>query len=392
MNRRLTLSFILLFYLWNCYAQKDDSNTKAYVLPEILKTIQGEKVNTQGEWEKNRRAEIIRMFENNVYGQMPKDYNRITSTITREVSDAMGGRALLREVTLTVWKANEKVEIYVTLFTPLSKKRSSVFLLLNHREKSNTDPTRNIKSEFMPAEMVIENGYAIAAFQTSDVAPDDENTYQNGVLKLYPEQLTADNGMKAIGSWAWAASRVLDYFETNEDIDSKRVNLVGHSRGGKAALWAGAQDRRFAMVISNCSGNTGAALARRNVGESVKAINTRFPHWFADSYKKFNDNVDALPVDQHMLIALIAPRPLYTSSATEDLWADPIGSYISISNAQKVYALYGKKSRLTAEPPAPDSPIINSILGYHIRTGSHDLTAYDWSNFIKFADFHYDVE
>ena len=259
-------------------------------------------------------------------------------------------------------------------------------MLINNRDKSNTDPTRNTKSGFWPAEMVIDSGYAIAAFHVSDAAPDNKETYQNGVLQLYPEQLTADNGMKAIGSWAWAASRVLDYFKTNKDIDYKKVNLVGHSRGGKAALWAGAQDQRFAMIFSSCSGNTGAALARRNVGESVKAINTAFPHWFNDNYKKFNDKVDSLPVDQHMLIALIAPRPVYTTSATEDLWADPVGSYISISNAQKVYALYGKKSGLTPEPPAPDTAIIHSILGYHNRTGIHDLTPYDWGKFMLFTN------
>jgi hypothetical protein len=276
------------------------------------------------------------------------------------------------------------------LFTPNKHKGpSSVFLLIDNRSKDNIDPSRKIKSDFWPAEMVIEHGYAIAAFAVSDAAPDNNDNYKNGVLQLYPDQLTADNGMKAIGAWTWAASRVMDYFKTDKDIDFNKVSVVGHSRGGKAALWAGAQDQRFAMVFANCSGNTGAALSRHKGGETIKQINTAFPYWFNNNYKKYNDNENALPIDQHMLIALIAPRPVYTTNATKDQWADPIGSYLAIQNAEPVYALYGKKSLLTPEAPPVNNAITNSMIGYHIREGVHDLTAFDWENFIRFADFNY---
>jgi hypothetical protein len=237
--------------------------------------------------------------------------------------------------------------------------------------------------------MVIDSGYAIAAFHVSDAAPDDKVNYVNGVLQLYPKQIGAANGIKAIGAWAWAAGRVMDYFEKDKNIDSKQVAIVGHSRGGKAALWAGAQDQRFALVFANCSGNTGAALSRRKFGETVKRINDNFPHWFADNYKKYNDNEVALPVDQHMLIALMAPRPVYTTNASKDLWADPLGSYLSLKNAEKVYALYEKTSRLPVAPPAINTPVIHSYLGYHNREGIHNLTLFDWTNFVRFANYHY---
>jgi len=235
---------------------------------------------------------------------------------------------------------------------------------------------------------VIDSGYAIAAFHVSDVAPDNNDHYKEGALQLYPEQLTMENGMKAIGAWAWAASRVMDYFEREKVIDPKHVFLVGHSRGGKTELWAGAQDQRFAMIFSNCSGNTGAALSRRQIGETVKKINTTFPYWFCDNYKKYNDNVAALPVDQHMLISLIAPRPLYTTNATKDVWADPKGSYMPVKSAEPVYSLYKKKSALPKSPPNVEVAIIASPLGYHIREGEHDLTKFDWNNFIRFANYH----
>lgn len=389
MNIRFGFSFLMVFYITNVCAQNEQAKTSGYNLPEVLKTIDGGNVTSLAVWKKNRRPEIVTLFEDNVYGQMPERYDKIAFNVTHDVADAMDGKAHLKEVTITVWKAGQSMDIHLILFTPNNKKRSSVFLLINNRDKDNTDPARKNKSGFWPAEMLIDGGYAIAAFHVSDAAPDDKDAYQYGVLQLYPEQLSADNGMKAIGAWAWAASRVMDYFKTDQDIDFTKVNLVGHSRGGKTSLWAGAQDQRFAMVFSSCSGNTGAALARRHVGESVKEINTAFPHWFNNNYKKFNDDVNALPVDQHMLIALIAPRPVYTTSATEDIWADPLGSYISLLEAQPVYSLYGKQSALTAEPPPPNTPIINSILGYHNREGIHNLTPYDWSNFIQFANYHY---
>ncbi|WP_162052147.1 glucuronyl esterase domain-containing protein [Pontibacter pamirensis] len=390
MIKGIVMCFAVLILYTKAQAQNyDESKVPAYTLPEVLKTADGTVVDNKAAWEKKRRPEVLRLFENNVYGQMPQEYDSIAFTLTNDVVNAMDGKAHLKEVTISVWRKNKSADINLVLFVPTKpQKPVPAFLLINNRDKSNTDPSRTTQSAFWPAEMVVDRGYAIAAFHVSDAAPDNKDSYQEGALQLYPELQGADNGAKAIGAWAWAASRVMDYLQEDKDIDAQGVAVVGHSRGGKAALWAGAQDQRFAMVYSNCSGNTGAALSRRKFGETVKVINDQFPHWFADNYKKYNENEAALPIDQHMLLSLIAPRPMYVTSATEDLWADPKGSYLSLIHAQKSYALYERHSALTPEPPAANSPIIHSYLGYHNREGGHDLTKYDWANFILFANYH----
>jgi len=386
---QVRIAFVFLIALTKAGAQNyDESKVPSYTLPQILKTSGGNVVNNKKTWEATRRPEILNLFEHNVYGKMPRAFDSVRFNSTHEDKNAMNGKAHLKEVSISVWNKGAHVIIDVTLFAPNNRKKAPVFLLINNRSKRNTEAARDTLSEFWPAEMLIDSGYGIAAFHIGDAAPDNKENYSNGALKLFPEQLTASNGMKAIGAWSWAASRVMDYFERDKQVDSKNVFVVGHSRGGKAALWAGAQDQRFAMVFSNCSGNTGAALSRRKFGETIARINTQFPHWFADNYKKYNNNEAALPVDQHMLLALIAPRPLYVTNASKDLWADPTGTYLSLKKAEDAYALYNKHSRLPILPPGINVPVIRSFLGYHNREGIHDLTAYDWNNFVQFASYY----
>jgi hypothetical protein len=386
---------ILLFKVLQVHAQTfqpnfDESKVSAYTLPDVLRTSKNKSVKDSREWENIRRPEILKLFEDNIYGQMPKSFDNIRYSIAKEDTNAMNGKAHLKEVTIEVFNKGKSVKINVVLFVPRSaEKQVPVFILINNRSKDNTDPSRNIKSDFWPAEVVIESGYAIAAFHVGDLAPDDKEHFSEAALQLYPEQLTADNGMRAIGAWAWGACRVMDYFETDLLIDKKRVIVVGHSRGGKASLWAAAQDQRFAMCVTNCSGNTGAALSRRQFGERIVAINDAFPHWFTTNYKKYNNNENLLPVDQHMLISLIAPRAVYATNASEDLWADPTGTFLSLKHAEPVFALYGSKSKLPEDPPGIDKPVISSLIAYHNRKGEHNLTVYDWTNFIRFADYHF---
>jgi len=387
------LILIITLQLWaqnHAESNYDEAKVPVYTLPDVLKTSTNKTIKNKTAWEKLRRPEVLTLFEDNIYGQVPKAFEEIRYSLLSEDKNSMNGKAHRKEVLIEVFNKNKSAKINLVLFIPNSATGSApAFLLINNRGTENTDPSRKIKSEFWPAEIVIDGGYAIAAFHVSDLAPDNKDEFMNGVLQLYPEQLSADNGMRAIGAWGWGASRIMDYFEKDEQIDAKRVALVGHSRGGKASLWAAAQDQRFAICITNCSGSTGAALARRRFGERVKRINTSFPHWFNTNYKKYNDHEELLPVDQHMLISLIAPRPVYATNASEDLWADPKGTFLSLKNAENVYALYGLKSKLPGTSPGLNTPIIESPLAYHNREGKHDLTVYDWKNFIRFADYQF---
>jgi hypothetical protein len=398
MYRTILLLIIIslsLFWYSSLQAQApepnyDETKVPEYVLPDVLKSATGKLVRSQREWERSRRGEILTLLENNIYGQMPKVYDSIRYTILRENKMSMQGRAHLKEVLIEVFNQGKSVKINLVLFVPNNApKPMPAFVLINNRSKDNIDPARDTKSNFWPAEVVVDAGYAIAAFHVDDLAPDHRDLFINGVLQLYPEQLEADNGMRAIGAWAWGASRIMDYFQKDSLIDKEKVVVVGHSRGGKASLWAAAQDERFAICVTNCSGNTGAALSRRQFGERIAVINTAFPHWFNNNYKAFNNNEDSLPVDQHMLIALIAPRPVYATSASEDLWADPKGTFLCLKNAEPVFSLYGLKSSLPKEPPSIDKPVIQSPIAYHNRAGKHDLTLYDWKSFVKFADYHF---
>lgn len=389
----LPTCFILLASLQTLHAQNyDEAKAGTFTLPELLVTQDGRKVTTVEQWEQTRRPEILKLFEDNVYGQVPKDFDDIRFNITREDKKAMNGKATLKEVAIAVLRNHKSVTINLLMFIPNSTKRPvPVFLVLNHRGIKTMDVTRQEKNGFWPAEEVVKAGYAIAGFDVKDFAPDDKVKFSEGVLdQLYPEQLAMNNGMRALGAWGWGASRCIDYFETDKTIDTRKVITVGHSRGGKASLWCGAQDQRVAITISNESGNSGAALSRRNFGETVERIVEHFPYWFCPNYRQYADNEDKLPIDQHELLALIAPRAIYVAAAEEDLWADPKGQYIALQEAQPVYRLYGFKTDLPDEIPAVNQQVIRPAIGFHIREGKHDMIPFDWQQFIRFANSYFE--
>ncbi len=364
----------------------EESRVGAYSLPDPLATPRG-RVRTADEWRK-RRAELLELFRANVYGREPAVSARSRFEVIAEDPAALSGTATLERVAITTTNGPRQHRFELTLFLPNGRRPAPVFLLLNNRPATNADPTRKEKSGFWPAEEMIARGYGIAALQVGELAPDDKDKFRDGIMAVLddPARPRPADAWGALAAWAWGASRAMDYFETDARIDSKHVAVVGHSRGGKAALWAGAEDERFALVISNESGEGGAALTRRNFGETLARITTSFPHWFAERYKSFAGREAELPVDQHMLIALVAPRAVYVASADEDLWSDPRGEFLSLAQASPVFALWGDAPIRAEDMPALEQPLVSGRRAYHVRRGAHNLTPYDWARFAEFAD------
>ena len=390
--KNFCLFLIIFSSIQIAYAQNyEESKVGEYQLPKLLVTESGQTLSTTNQWENIRRPEILKLFEDHVFGQVPKDFDDIRFKIKNKDKKAMNGKATLKEVAITVTRNKKSVTMNLLMFTPNKvKKPVPMFLVINHRGIKTMDVARQNKDGFWPAEEVIEAGYGISGFDVIDVSPDDKVTFTEGILdQLYPEQLEMDNGMRGLGAWGWGASRAVDYFEKDKSVDATKIISVGHSRGGKSSLWFGAQDERVAITISNESGNSGAALSRRNFGETIERITTNFPYWFCANYQKYAGNEDKLPVDQHMLMALIAPRAVYVASAAEDLWADPKGQYLGLKESQPVFNLYGIETNLPPEMPDVNEQIIHPHMGFHNREGKHNMTPYDWQQFIRFADAYF---
>jgi hypothetical protein len=366
----------------------DETRVGTVTLPDPLR-FEGQPVRSVNAWQA-RRTEILDRFRDHVYGRSPGRPESLRFERIEEQADAMAGAATLTRVAVISRQASREHRFELIIFLPNRRAGPApLFLLLNNRPPSNTDTTRTERSEFWPAEQMIERGYGIAALHNIEIAPDNAKTFREGIIRVFDPDGAgppAEHGWGAIAAWAWGASRAMDYFETDPRIDRSRVAVVGHSRGGKTSLWAGASDERFALVIPNESGEGGAALSRRNFGETIAQINKSFPHWFTGQYKTYNGRAEALPVDQHMLVALVAPRAVNVGSADEDLWADPRGEFLSLAHASPVFALWGDPPIAPDAMPPLSQPLIVGRRGYHIRPGTHNLTAYDWDRFADFAD------
>lgn len=416
MKRVIPFIIFLLSAMW-LSAQKpnyDESKMPAYTLPDPLKMENGQAVTSTKMWNEKRRPEIMKLFETHVYGKAPAHPKDLHFKVLNEDKYAVGNMATRKEVAVYFTK-DEKQFMTILMYLP-NKRKGAVPMFFGLNFKGNhsvsEDPgiaesvirmkpgpdgiegrtgvfKRGAEASRWPIEMLIANGYAIATVYRGDIDPDYDDGYQNGVQPLfYKEGQThpAPDEWGTLAAWAWGLSCAMDYFKTDADIDSEKIAVVGHSRHGKTALWAAAVDPRFAMAISNDSGCGGAALTKRIYGETVSIVNKLFPHWFCDNFKKYNDKEELLPVDQHQLIALMAPRPVYIASAVDDKWADPKGEFLSGVHAEPVYKLFGLDGLNTSEMPPVDQPIREGAIGYHVRTGDHDINLYDWQQFVKFAD------
>jgi len=395
----------------------DETKVPSYVLPELMEFSNGLKVTDQLQW-RERRKELIDLFTTHVYGAFPEANLTTHTTILSCDKDALNGTATRKQLRISFQNNKRSCEMDVLIYLPNQRQAAApLFMGLNFEgnhtihpdagillskkwiaegkqgviQHRATEESRGARATRWPVATILANGFGLATAYYGDLDPDFDDGFQNGIHPLFyldgqSHPLTSQWG--SIAAWAWGLSRILDYCESDVDIDAQRVAVLGHSRLGKAALWAGAVDERFRLVISNNSGCGGAALSRRKFGETLEAINSLFPHWFCEKFKQYNDHEENLPVDQHMLLACIAPRPLYIASASEDLWADPRGEFLSAVGASPAYRLFGASGLSLDMKIEIEKPVMHTI-GYHIRQGVHEITSYDWNQFVNFAKFHF---
>ncbi len=394
----------------------DEGKVPKFTLPDPLVMANGAPVKTVKDWETHRRPEILELFKKEMYGRAPGKPAKQSYFVLTHHKNVLGGKIDRKQVEVRFAGTGKGPRMTILIYLPARAKGPvPTFLTLNFRgnhtihpdpairlthswvrgkvkgeTKDNraTENGRGLAKSRWPVETILARGYALATIYYGDIDPDFDDGWKNGVHALYLQtQKRKPDEWGSIATWAWGLSRAMDYLETDREIDHKRVAVMGHSRLGKTSLWAGAADPRFALVISNDSGCGGAALSRRAFGETVQRINTSFPHWFCGNFVKYNANENACPIDQHQLIALMAPRPVYIASAVDDRWADPKGEFLAGLHANPVYQLYGLPGLPAKKHPALDTPSMGTI-GYHIRTGRHDVTKFDWAAYLKFADKH----
>jgi hypothetical protein len=375
-------------------------------LPDPLVTMAGERVTSAAQWREKRRPELQQLFQHYMYGYFP-EAAKVEAKIESVEPNALGGKATLKEITLS-FGGPQVPKVHLLLVVPNQRKGPApVFVGMNFRGNHTVlpDPKIRIPASIKPdkkaeaargsevdtwaIEPTIDRGYAVATLFYGDVVPDNAKARAEGIQPHFGKG-GAEPGMHdwgAIAAWAWGLQRVIDYLVTNHDLDAGRIIVFGHSRLGKTALLAGAFDERAALVIPHQAGcgGTGPSRSKSKAAESVKRINTSFPHWFNGAFKQFNDEPERLPFDQHCLIALCAPRPVLLSNAVEDQWANPSGQFEMLQAADPVYRLLGVEG-LEARTMPETGKLAASRLGYYIRAGKHSTTRDDWRIFTDFAD------
>ena len=390
----MLLTGLFSLFMGNLVAQEivinyDESKIPAYELPDLLTLNNGQQVKDAVQWTEERRAEILEIFAQEMYGHIPA---RPAGLHFKQMSEEVVYNGLgLRKVVRIYLDEAEQHWFDVLIHLPKNaKKPVPMFAGLNFKGNDATLDER--AGSRWPYELILKEGFGVATAWRDAIEPDGKDSKIEEAVSV-----CKDGGVRAwynpggdwgaISAWAWGLSCIYDYLATDKAVDASRIAVIGHSRLGKTSLWAGANDTRFAMVVSNCSGCCGAAISRRVIGENFARIATSFPHWFTRAFDKYMNKEADFPADQHSLVALAAPRPLYIASATEDLWADPKGEWLAAVEVAPVYKLFGKTG-VKSIYPAPDSPDMDGTVAYHVRTGKHDITAYDWQQYLDFAQKH----
>lgn len=396
----------------NAPVNYDESQVPVFEIPDALTCQDGQRITTAKQWEKKRRPELLKMFSELEYGVTQQNTGIKVKYELKSVNpNAMGGLATQKQVLFKFTGKNGLThQALLLLYIPNAPKgRVPVIVSYNfHGNQTTTfeedviySPSKELmksmgsdawergeQSSRWSYALALSRGYAVATMNYHDIYPDSPALRKFGISPLLPgykEDSRENDEWGSIGIWAWGYSRIADYLEKEKRIDKDCMVVLGHSRLGKTSLWAGVQDKRFKVVISNDSGCGGAALAKRVFGENVARITASFPHWFCPAFNAYSENEAALPFDQHELLALVAPRHVYVASAEDDQWADPRGEYLSAYYAGQVYQLYGMQGLASKEQPAIHQPQHFDV-GYHIRAGKHDVTEYDWTCYLDFCD------
>lgn len=392
----------------------DEAKVRPYTLPDPLVMASGEAVRDARAWVERRRPEVLRLYETEVFGRVPADAPQVAwEAIDSDVPAMFGTAGVAKRLVGRVGDRPDGLRINVSLTLPARAAGPvPVILCLNFfgangtgRGGATTNPARGRAGATTrpatapafrggdPVADILARGWGYATVGYADIQPDRANSFTSGVigLTLAPGQAApAPDEWGTISAWAWGVSRIIDYLETDRAVDAKRVAVMGHSRLGKTVLWAAARDPRVAAVFSSCSGEMGAALSRRDWGETVDDMAQNFPWQFCGNFQKYAGHWDQMPVDAHLLIALCAPRPVFISGGTGDQWADPKGEFLAAVAAGPVYRLLGAKDLGTTELPPLDTPLIDGDLGFVYHTGGHVATPADWRAFLEFAGRHFE--
>jgi (4-O-methyl)-D-glucuronate---lignin esterase len=380
----------------------DEAKVPPYALPDLLKLSDGTPVRDAKTWQTRRRPEIIKLYETQIFGRLPANVPKVQWRVVETDPKAKDGQAIRKQVVGTVGDGSRGVQINLSVYTPAAASKAvPVILLANFGGGAAAPPPAPARGSTAPAlplgeppvaADILARGWGFATLRYQDIQPDRANSLSEGVIGLtLPSGQTqpAAEEWGAITAWAWGISRAIDYLASDKTIDPNRIALQGHSRLGKTALWASATDERIAAVFASCSGEMGAALSRRDWGETVDDMAQNFPWWFSGTFQQWAGRWNDMPVDAHMLIALSAPRPVYITGGTADQWADPVGEFLAAVAAGPVYRLLGKKDLGLSTLPPLDVPVTTGELGWHYHTGPHTASPADWQGFLTFLDKYF---